>query len=57
MVDTHTHTHSLMYSGATEGGGKALVLLQVREGVVVKLHGFARQPSSKSVDSLLHPGW
>lgn len=44
-----------MYPGSTEGGGKALVLLQVGQGVVVKLHELAGKPAAELVDALLHP--
>ena len=47
--------NSLVYPRSTKGGGKALVLLQVGQRVVVKLHGFAGKPDAKLVDSLLHP--
>lgn len=47
--------NSLMYPWSTEGGGKALVLLQVGQSVVVKLHGLAGQPAADLVDALLHP--
>lgn len=40
---------------STEGGGEALVLLQVGQRVAVELHGLARQPAAESVDALLHP--
>ena len=44
-----------MYPRSTEGGGKALVLLQVRQGVVVKLHGLLGKPATEFVHALLHP--
>lgn len=39
---------------STEGGGKALVLLQVGQPVIVELHGLARKPAAELVDALLH---
>lgn len=44
-----------MYPRPTEGRGKALVLLQVWQRVVVKLHRLAGKPPAEFVDSLLHP--
>lgn len=44
-----------MYPRSTEGGSEALVLLQVRQGVVIKLHGLAGEPATNFVDALLHP--
>ena len=46
---------SLVDPGAAEGGGEALVLLQVRQGVAGELHGFAWEPAADLVDPLLHP--
>lgn len=40
---------------STEGGGKALVLLQVGQPVIVELHGLAGKPAAEFVDALLHP--
>ncbi len=47
--------NSLMNPRSTEGSGKALVLLQVGQSIVVKLHGLAGKPATKFVDALLHP--
>lgn len=44
-----------MYPGPTEGGGKALILLQVWQSIIVKLHGLAGKPATKFVDALFHP--
>lgn len=44
-----------MYPRSTEGGGKALVLLQVGQSVVIKLHGLAGKPATKFVNAFLHP--
>ena len=44
-----------MYPRPTEGGGEALVLLEVGQGVVVELHGLAGKPPAELVDALLHP--
>lgn len=44
-----------MYPGSTEGGSKALVLLEVWQSVVVELHGLAGKQATKLVDALLHP--
>ena len=44
-----------MDPGPAEGGGEALVLLQVRQRVAGELHGFAWKPAAHLVDPLLHP--
>lgn len=44
-----------MYPRSTEGGGKALVLLQVGQSVIIKLHGLTGKPTTKFVDALFHP--
>ena len=49
------HSNLLMYPRSTEGGGKALILLQVGQSVIVKLHGLTGKPATKFVDALLHP--
>ena len=46
---------SLVDPGAAEGGGEALVLLQVRQRLAGELHGFAWKPATDLIDPLLHP--
>lgn len=44
-----------MYPRSAEGGGEALILLQVGQGVIVELHGLAGKPPAEFVDAFLHP--